>query len=167
MQVVRTAPELYAHAIAIEREAAERYGEFSVRMADSGNAAAAEVFERLARLESDHLDTLLRRTAGIGLPLLEPHQYRWLDAGAPETVARELVMRLMTPRDALKIALTAEIRAQTFFEYAVLTAGDPALRALAREMAADEAEHVAMIRKLLDGTPESRTHYLKEGETNV
>ena len=153
MRPIRTAPELYAHAMAIEREAAERYSEFALRMEDAGNGAVAELFATLARHETEHLRALERRSAGVPLPAIQTHEYRWLDAGAPETAARELIFRLMTPRDALMIALGAELRAQAFFERVLLTAKDPALRALAREMAAEEAEHVLIIEQMLARTP--------------
>jgi rubrerythrin len=149
-----TPAELYAHAIAIEREAVERYSEFAERMEDLGNPAVAEVFARLAGFEAEHLEALLARTSGIALPALAAHDYRWLDAGAPETAARELVFRLMTPRHALAIALRAEQRAEAFFEQVLMTAADPALRSLAREMAADEGEHSAILEKLLEKTPQ-------------
>jgi rubrerythrin len=153
MKVIRSAPELYAHAIAIEREAAERYGEFAERMADLGNEALGELFAKLAGYEAEHLETLLRRTDGVALPQLAADEYRWLDAGAPETAARELVFRLMTPRHALEIALAAETRAQAFFEHVLVTAEDPALRALAKEMAAEEQEHARVVEQLLERTP--------------
>ena len=146
-------PTLYTHAIAIEREAVQRYTEFSWRMSDAGNDAAAEVFGALARLEAQHLDELLKRTRGMKLPGLATHEYAWLDAGAPETAARELVFRLMTPRHALEIALAGEKRAAAFFEGVVLSADDAFLRTLAAEMAADEGEHVALLEQLLETTP--------------
>jgi rubrerythrin len=147
------APGLYAHAIAIEREAVERYTEFSWRMSDAGNDAAAEVFGTLARMEAQHLDELLKRTQPMKLPALAPREYSWLDAGAPETAARELVFRLMTPRHALEIALAGEKRAAAFFEQAIMTSDDALLRALATEMAADEGDHITMLEKLLEATP--------------
>lgn len=150
---MKTVAHLYAHAIAIEREAAARYSEFAERMADLGNEAAAEVFATLARLEAEHLDELVKRTAGMALPELAAHEYAWLDAGGPETAARELVFRLLTPRQALEIALQGEKRAAAFFESVVLSAADPMLCALAIEMAADEADHIVMIEKLLERTP--------------
>ena len=153
MLPLASVPELYAHAIAIEREAAERYAEFAERMEDLGNEATAEVFARLAGFEAEHLEALLRRTEGVVLPPLSKNDYRWLDAGAPETAARELVFRLMTPRQALAIALRAEQRAQAFFEQVLMSADDPALRGLAREMAAEETEHVVMLEKLLETRP--------------
>jgi rubrerythrin len=152
--MIRTAAELYAHAIAIEREAAERYAELAVRMADLGNPAVAGLFRRLAGFEAEHLQTLLNRTNGVELPGLSSAEYRWLDAGAPETAARELVFRLMTPRHALAIALGAEQRAQEFFEQVFATAPDPALRALAQEMAVEEREHVRLVEGMLARTPD-------------
>jgi rubrerythrin len=154
MKPIRSAAELYVHAIAIEREAAERYAEFAQRMDDLGNTAVAEIFATLAHFEAEHLEALERRSQGVVLPELDMHQYRWLDAGAPETAARELVFRLLSVRNALTIALGAEKRAQAFFEFALLTADDPALRSLAREMAAEEAEHVMLIERLLERTPD-------------
>ena len=152
--MIRTAAELYVHAIAIEREAAERYAELAVHMADLGNQAVAGLFRRLAGVEAEHLETLLRRTEGVELPELSSAEYRWLDNGKPETAARELVFRLMTPRNALEIALGAEQRAQEFFEHVFATAADPALRALAQEMAAEEREHVRLVEDLLARTPD-------------
>jgi rubrerythrin len=154
MQTIRSAAELYAHAIAIEREAAECYAEFARHMADLGNDAVGELFGRLAGLEAEHLETLLRRTDGVAVPEIAAAAYRWLDTEAPETAARELVFRLMTPRNALEVALGAEQRAQEFFEHVFATAADPALRALAQEMAAEERQHVRMVEDLLARTPD-------------
>jgi len=154
VKFIESPAELYAHAIAIEREAAERYGEFAERMQDEGREALAEVFGMLAMVESGHLETLLARTDGIALPQIDDGRYKWLDAGAPETAAREMLYRLLTPRHALAIALHAEQRAQAFFEHVFWTSSDPALRALAKEMAEEEREHVSMVEKLLGETPE-------------
>jgi rubrerythrin len=154
MKLIASPAELYAHAIAIEREAAERYSEFAERMDDEARDDLARIFGTLARAEAEHLDTLLARTEGIALPEIPAGRYKWLDDGAPETAARELIYRLMTPRQALAIALHAEQRAQVFFEHVYWTSSDPALRALAREMAAEEREHVAFVANLIEHTPE-------------
>ena len=166
MKPIRTAPQLYALAIAVEREAAERYTEFAQRMNDMGAEAVAGVFATLARLETEHLAALERRTEGLALPEPHTHEYRWLEAGAPAGAAHELVLRLMTPHSALTIALGAEKRAQAFFEHVLMTADDPALRGLAREMAADEDEHVALIEQLLAGTPEAVVDWASAYQTD-
>jgi rubrerythrin len=166
MKPIRTAPELYAHAIAVEREAAERYTEFSQRMSDMGNEAVAGVFGSLARMETEHLAALERRTEGLALPRVDTRDYGWLEVGAPENAAHELVLRLMSPHSALSIALGAEKRAQAFFEFVLMTADDPALRGLAREMAADENEHIALIEQLLVRTPSAVIDWGSVYQTN-
>lgn len=156
---IRTPAELYAHAIAIEREAAERYAELAQRMADLGNDEVAALFRQLAVYEAEHLDTLEARTAGMAMPKLEPGAYAWLDASAPETLARELVFRLLTPRHALAIALDAERRARQFFAAVHAGADDPALRALAQEMALEEQGHIAMVERAIERTPDVRVDW--------
>jgi rubrerythrin len=160
MNRIQTPPELYAHAIAIEQEAAARYSEFAERMVDLGNDGVAEIFSMLAQHEAEHLETLKNRTDGVALPRIDPEQYHWLDAGAPETAAREWLYRLLTPRQALQIALQAEKRAQVFFEHVFITAGDPGLRMLAKEMALEEGEHVCMVERLLERNPEPQKEWL-------
>ncbi len=145
--MIESTAELYVHAIAMEREATLRYTELAQRMSDEGNDEVAALFARLAAHESEHLATLRRRTAGVALPALDT-DYSWIDEGAPETLAHDFVFRLMTPQQALSIALHAEKRAKAFFEQAQRVADDPATRSLAREMAAEEAAHVEMIQAL-------------------
>jgi len=156
---IRTPAELYAHAIAIEREAAERYAELAQRMDDLGSDDVSALFRTLAVFEAEHLQTLESRTTGVELPALRPGEYAWLDAGAPETAARELVFRLLTPRHALDIALEAERRAHEFFAGVFAAAEDPGLRALAQEMAAEELGHIAMVERAIERTPDVRVDW--------
>lgn len=145
---------LYAHALAIEREAAERYNEFAGRMADEGNDAVARLFADLAGLEGEHAKALERECAGMALPAIAPGEFAWLDAGAPESAAHDLVFQLMTPHDALEIALGAELRAQAFFEQVLEHTADPRLRELASGMGREERSHAAWVREALARTPD-------------
>ena len=152
-KTIRSTEELLAHAIEIEREAALRYAELGERMRDLGNDVVAELFLRLARLEQVHLGELERRAAGKKLPTIARCEYAWLEDSAPET-ARELVLSLLTPHSALQVALQAERRALAFFEDVRAKAADPALAALAGEMAAEEGVHVAWVQSALRRTPD-------------
>lgn len=58
-----------------------------------------------------------------------------------------------SPAELYAHAPAAERRAQAFFEQVSWCASDPALRALAREMAAEEREHAALIGAMLDDFP--------------
>lgn len=143
------AKDLYAHALAMEKEAAERYAEFATRMADEGNDEVAAVFARLARLEDEHYRALRR----LGVAPLPPAPYRWLDAGPPEAAAHDLVFRLLTPRQALAIALDAERRARAFYAEAARGGTDAEARELAQRLAAEEDEHIAALLAVMERTP--------------
>jgi len=119
----------------------------------------AALFRTLAVYEAEHLDTLEARTAGVEVPKFDAGEYAWLDASAPETVAHELVFRLLTPRHALAIALDAERRAHQFFADVHATAEDPGLRALAQEMALEEKGHIAMVEQAIERTPDVRVDW--------
>lgn len=150
---------LYAHALAIEREAAARYREFAARLGDAGNDAAARLFAELAQCEEGHAAALERECEGMALPEIAAQEYAWLDAAAPETAAHDLVFRLMTTRDALEIALAAELRAQAFFEEVIERAADPRLRELAAAMAREERAHAEWVREALRRTPDTRVDW--------
>jgi len=142
---IASAGDFLAHALAIEREAADRYREFAQQMQDHGNGDAARLFERLAAREAEHAQRIERRAAENAVALPPLRDYAWFGAAAPESAAHEFVFQLMTAADALRIALAAERRAQAFFERVGALAGDPEVSALASEFAVDEAEHVAAI----------------------
>jgi len=158
---IGSVPELYAHALAIEREAAARYLEFAARMADEGNDQVATLFRSLARFESEHVAQLEEATRDMSLPRIAAAQYAWLDAGAPETAAHDLVFRLMTPHDALEIALEAERRARRFFDEVYENSDDQPLRELALDMAREEDDHVAWVERALAANPDPHVDWEK------
>jgi len=122
--------ELYVHAIATEREAVRRYTELAERTVQQDERAAA-LFRALAQAEAMRLADLMRESAGLELPdLTADHSWR------------------MDRRDPLEIALRAEKAARAFFEQAARTAPDPAVRALALEMAAQESAHAALLGRM-------------------
>ncbi|GIK25501.1 MAG: rubrerythrin [Betaproteobacteria bacterium] len=145
--------ECYANALAIEREAAARSAQFAEYLEDHGEQATAELFRKLARFERQHVEELERRTSGMPLPALRPWEFSWLDNAPAEQVDHQFVFHLMTPHDALKIALGAEKRAQMLYEQVIATSEDPEVQRLARELAGEELEHIAWLEDGLKQVP--------------
>jgi rubrerythrin len=150
---IQNLEEFHAHALAIEREAAARYREFAARMADHDKDELAALFAKLSRLEQEHA-TLLEQRIGNADAALPQDQYRWIDSSAPETAAHDWVFRLLTPYDALRIALAGEERAKAFFEGVAAGASNPELRAFALDMAEEEKEHAARLERALAHEPD-------------
>lgn len=147
---VATVEEFYAHALAIEREAADRYAEFKAYFAGRGEDVIAGLCSHLALAELEHFEELARACQNLTLPAIAAGDYRWLEAGSPEAAARELLYRVATPRHLLEIALAAELRARAFFVWVAQTAPLHEVQELASIMAAEELEHVQWVRHALE-----------------
>lgn len=153
LQAIRTVEEFLAHALAIEREAAERYREFEAYFRDHSQEILAGLCGNLAGLEEEHFALLVKESRGRKLPVIAADEYRWLESGAPEAAARELFYRIASERHLLEVALHAEREAQRFFEWVALGTPDKKVRELAREMADEEAQHVRWVEQAIEYRP--------------
>lgn len=151
-----TITTLLTRALAIEREAADRYVEFARFMADHDRDELATLFSQLARLESEHARALEERLGPFDPPAAIEAADRWLEAGPPSPAAREWLLRLIGPRDALAIALAAERRAHAFFAELAAASDDADVRRIAGELAEEEAAHAAQLERLLAAEPDPR-----------
>lgn len=147
---IRGVEEFYAHALAIEREAAERYREFESWFRERGEEVLAGLCASIGRGEDEHLRALLEASRSLELPVLAPGEHLWLEAGSPEAAARELFYRVAEPRHLLEIALKGERDAAGWFEWVARTSADPKVRAAAAEMAHEEELHVAFVQNALE-----------------
>jgi len=152
-QPIQSVESFYAHALAIEREAAERYAEFETYFFDRGEEVLAGLCRNLAQMENEHFLELVRSSKHLKLPAFEATQYQWLEGGSPEAAAREVFYRVAEPRQLLEVALHAECNALSFFEWVARTTSDESVRRLARAMAAEEMEHVRWVQQALEYHP--------------
>lgn len=136
----RTLEDFMALAVAMESEAAQRYAELADAMEMANNVEVAELFRRMAQIESGHARKL---ASGMGWREVEAAPS---GAEGAETPAMEDVHYLMQPYHALAIALDCEERAQRFYAELARDARDDAVRDAARALEEEEREHVALVR---------------------
>ena len=158
-KAIKGVEEFYAHAIAIEREAMERYAEFEAWFRDRGEEVLAGLCANIARMEAGHLRELVATCRGMRLPTIAAGEHTWLDVGSPEAPARELFYRVAQPRHLLEIALQAECNALSYFEWVARDTTDPSVRALAEELAGEEREHVRWATQALEYHPSGRINW--------
>jgi rubrerythrin len=89
------------------------------------------------------------------VPLLTP-AYAWESDEGPETAPFDSLHYLMQPWHALEIALRCEQQAQKYYESIAASGAPPQVRNAAREMAAEEAEHVRLIREWMARVPQPK-----------
>jgi rubrerythrin len=141
--------ELYAHALAIERDAFKRFVELERYMRDVGYDYIADEFERIGREEQEQYEALAIGTAERELPPLADWEYAWHYLG-PQSAKLEAPK---SAREALALALASERRAQNFYLDVAEHAPDDAVCAFAAEMATDEQRHVQRLEELLAREP--------------
>lgn len=147
---VTSVPELLAHALAMETEATERYGELADQMEMHRKKSVAAIFRRLERAERSHLEELTRRCAGMALPHYAPWEFQWSAREAPETIAIEKVHYHLSVREAVELALEHERRATAFFSEVAASGAPAEVVALAMEFAEEEREHIQWLQACLD-----------------
>ncbi|HKU47433.1 MAG TPA: ferritin family protein [Burkholderiales bacterium] len=144
--------DFMARAYAMELEATERYALFAEQLETHNNTEVAQVFRKLAEIEALHAKQILARMNWPSMPAL-PVAYAW-EGEAPETAPFESVHYLMQPYHALDIALRCELRAQEYYESVGREVNHPQVRAAAAELAAEEREHVKLVRDWMRRVPQ-------------
>jgi rubrerythrin len=149
-KTIRTVGELLVHALELEHESAERYGELAQSMAIHNNQEVADLFEHLADMSEAHADEVRGRAEGVDLPEIPPWELKWTCPGSPESNCMETqVSYLMTALQALELALHNEMRGRDFYAHVAMSSPNPDVRHLAGEMAEEESEHVDLLKDWL------------------
>ena len=150
-QSTGVAAEIYAHIVAATREAATRYLEFADILESrgldghEGYESSASLLRQLARRESRLTGALADEIPTTTLLRLSPWQHNWI-ADAP--VAAEdcaFIQHLMTPWNALTIALNAKKRVKRVFENLALVSSDSRGHAMAVAMIQEQSEQIRIL----------------------
>lgn len=145
----KSLPELYAHALAVEREATKRFAELERLMRDAGHDYLADEFERIGNEEREQYEALALGTQGRQLPEIMDWEYAWHYMGS--RIERPAAPK--NAREALALALATERRAMYFYVDVAENTEDDTLCAFAAEMAGDEQRHVQRLEMLLQREP--------------
>ena len=145
----RTLTEFMAQALVMEVEAAQRYIDLADAMETHNNREVAALFRKMAAIEGKHAEQIMREMGWRETPA-PPGKRVWEGFEAPETTPVDDVHYLMTPYHALELALAAEIRAERFFARLGEATTVETVRRAARELRAEEEEHVALIRAWME-----------------
>lgn len=132
-------------AIGIEEDAQLRYQEFAATVTDPG---AAQFFREMVRVEGEH-----RRQLEAQRDVIFRHARRRFDtslAGDLDAPGVEDVGPRISPREAMEVALRAEVRAYEFYAGAIPYLKDPDVRAFFEELKQEEVEHQQKIQQRLD-----------------
>lgn len=144
-------------AILVEDEAKERYDELAAQMETHHTADAAEFFHFMSKNEAKHGEELTARRKELfgDAPRRVDRSMVW-EIEAPEY---ENVHAFMTLREALTVAMAAEVKAHWFFTDALkLPMADP-VRKLFLELQEEEVHHQELVgREIAKLPPDEAAH---------
>ncbi|MBI3368955.1 MAG: ferritin family protein [Burkholderiales bacterium] len=158
----QTLEDFMAQALAMEREAVERYTDFADAMQAHNNPEVAALFRTMAGYEAKHAEQIKAQMGWREDPVVPRQSVAWTGFDAPEAAPIDEVHYLMQPWHALQLALAAERRAEAFFaELARLATSEPVRRA-ALELQAEEAEHAALVQAWLAKVPQPDPNWAED-----
>ncbi len=138
-------------ALSIEEEAKERYEQFTRITGGRYPGDAADMFRQMAGYEARHwaeLDRKRRELFGTAPRRIGPDALDDVEApdrGAPRT--------FMSARQAVEVALAAEMKAHDFYDESLPHVADPAVRKLFEELREEEKHHVRLVGAWLEKLP--------------
>jgi rubrerythrin len=139
--------EFLAHAIRLERDAADRFGYLADAMEGCRNSEVAELFRRLANYSRMHLSDARFRAGFRDVPELKDQDYIWPGIESPETAAIWAADPFIGRGQALEVALEAESAGLDYYQQILDTTDDPEVKLFAREFVDEERAHVAELKK--------------------
>ncbi len=138
-------------AILVEEEARDRYQELAAQMENQHTAEAAAFFHTMVKNEAKHGEELASRRRDLfgDAPRRVDRSLLW-DVEAP---AYESVRAFMTLREALTVALEAEVKAYGFFSAALALPVAEPVKKLFEELKQEEVLHQELVNKQLARLP--------------
>ena len=135
----------------IEVEACKRYELFAAQIGHRAPDDAASMFRSMAINEKKHGDQIAeRRKALFGDAPARVKLDDVFDVEAPDVGA---VTWDMSALKALKVALSSEQKAYDFYDEALPGVTQPDVKALFLELRDEEAEHIQMVKAIIDKLP--------------
>lgn len=159
---LRTLGELMLLALEMEMEAAQRYTDLADAMDTHNNREVAALFHKMAEIESKHAAQIMAAMGWKQTPAPPSGKRPWEGFEAPETAPGDEVHYLMQPYHALQLALANEERAERFFARLARVATVESVRKAAREMQAEEREHVALVKQWLAKTAKPSPYWAED-----
>lgn len=134
--------EFLAHAVALEREAEERYTELAEMLEAHNNLETAKIFREMAKFSKMHAYSIAKRTKHLEVANLKSWEFRWRLPPEVGAYAQDGTDYLMKPVNALAYARDNEVRGMEFYRSVAKDSNDEEVKTLGNEFADEENEHV-------------------------
>ncbi len=154
--LIKSPEHLFAQVYAMKCESEDRLQDLIDSLIQHNNSAAADVFSRTIELIQVSIKKIEQRTQGMQLPEIPPWEAQWYFEEQPDCLCIENAHYLMTPLQALELAIFNEIRLQEFFIVQVNKGVNEEIRIIADDFLIQEKQLTKQIhswKKQLESSP--------------
>jgi len=142
-----------SYSLTLEEESADRLREAAEMMETHFLPDLEKLFMELADHSAKHCQEIKQICENRALPKIDPWDFDWPDAEAPETWDYAAIRYTMTAREILTNMLKVEQSAADFYQGIATQSSDPDITAYAREFANEERSHAASLEGWLRRLP--------------
>ncbi len=138
--IIKSPEHLLAQVYAMKCESEDRLQDLIDSLKQHNNSAAADVFSRTIELIKVSIKNIEQRTQGMQLPEIPPWEAQWHCEEQPDCLCIENAHYLMTPLQALDLAIFNEKRLQEFFLQQIDEGITEEIRLIANELFVQEKQ---------------------------
>ncbi len=138
--IIKSPEHLLAQVYAMKCESEDRLQDLIDSLKQHNNSAAADIFSRTIELIQDSIKNIEHRAQGMQLPEIPPWESQWYCEEQPDYLCIENAHYLMTPLQALDLAIFNEKRLQEFFAQQINTGVNEEIRLIADDFLVQEKQ---------------------------
>lgn len=138
--IIKSPEHLLAQVYAMKCESEDRLQNLIDSLKQHNNIAAADIFSRTIKLIQDSIKNIEHRAQGMQLPEIPPWESQWYCEEQPDCQCIENAHYLMTPLQALELAIFNEKRLQEFFKEQIDNEINEEIRFIANEFLIQEKQ---------------------------
>lgn len=153
LHLIRDKADFLANAEILVQESREQYGQLADSMELHNNLAVAEHFRELEDLEKQQLQWIEEQASGLTLPEIAPWDFNWHCHNDPNKSCLDEIDYLMSPAQALSVALHNEYHSEEFYRAIAEQVPDATVKNLANELAARQLKQIELLKQRLQALP--------------
>ena len=138
--IIKSPEHLLAQVYAMKCESEDRLQDLIDSLEQHNNSAADDIFSRTIELIKHSIKNIEHQAQGMQLPEIPPWESQWHCDDQPDCLCIENAHYLMTPLQALELAIFNEKRLQEFFIQQIDKAINEEIRLIANEFLVQEKQ---------------------------
>lgn len=155
--IIQSPEHLLAQVYAMKCESEDRLQDLIDSLNQHNNSAAADIFSRTNELIKLSIKNIEQRVQGMQLPKIPPWESQWHSTEQPDCLCIENAHYLMTPLQALDLAIFNEKRLQEFFIQQIDKAFNEEIRLIANEFLVQEKQWTVQMHSWKEQLEKSQT----------